>query len=62
MDACATDLDAEAEQRLLQAARLSADSVAFTRLVSPHVAPIRRYLERFLGQIVGIRAILGKSL
>ncbi|MEO0344769.1 MAG: RNA polymerase sigma factor [Pseudomonadota bacterium] len=47
MDACATDLDAEAERRLLQAARLSADSVAFTRLVSPHVAPIRRYLERF---------------
>lgn len=47
MDACATDLDPDAERRLLQAARLSADSVAFSRLVTPHVGPIRRYLERF---------------
>lgn len=47
MEACATDPDAETERRLLQAARLSADSAAFSRLVAPHVAPIRRYLERF---------------
>ena len=47
MDACATELDSATERRLLQAARLSADSVAFSRLVAPHVGPIRRYLERF---------------
>lgn len=47
MEACATDPDAESEWRLVQAARLSADSAAFSRLVTPHVVQIRRYLERF---------------
>ena len=43
----ATEPDAETERRLLQLARVGADSAAFSRLVAPHVTPLRRYLGRF---------------
>lgn len=50
MTAAATEPDAETERRLLEAARIGADSAAFSRLVAPYVTPLRRYLGRFTNE------------
>ena len=50
MSGDAAEPDAETERRLLQAARIGADSAAFSRLVGPYVTLLRRYLGRFTAE------------